>query len=692
LPPLRKSLSIAVMLILVTISVIAQEQQTRSTEVLQSKIEQLEADISKKPSTAQEIYQRSLLRLLCELIISLQRDVTSLKDAQKVINSTNPAVQDEIANRLQELIGEQNRAAIKIQRITSELQAAATFKGTAPGQSTATQDSQSASGSASTSASLSLTETTYPAVNPSSPSLYFEPAAPPDDKRGDRPERLLAHPALQDDPYPDVPQILSDRVDQVAREIVTDRRRPTAVAKAGIYSAAHEDIYFYTVADAIASQDDAFNVRTLKTYRYLAETARTDKQIGASARSEGSTSAAEKPGFADLLGWAIEHGAVQKEVSGTTLTLSTSPYALVAAANGGDTAELYQNNEFLNRIGISANFKISDQDSVLANARRQQLNEWSVRVRLHGDRSARSPDFRRFWDANIRQKVRDLLILLNRAGGLLEKDDKLSRLINITSIADSIKADITKILEGTGSDETKMSSIRKLILSRMSQSVYEPVMQGGDNAIAPATRAAITDNLIPSLFKAHEALEQARTLIADYFKEVERRPLMTFAYTNQRATTGSDYSIFKFLYERKTVSPMKMVANAGVSVYHRPDRTINQQSVRDFAVALSFEGKFRSPFVTNELDFSSITYAFTGRYQRMLENRHVAGKKADLAVAQLRLEIPVLAGMSLPFSVTYANSTELVKEDHVRANFGFSFDTSKLLMLRKLSRLASGGQ
>jgi len=56
-------------------------------------------------------------------------------------------------------------------------------------------------------------------------------------------------------------------------------------------------------------------------------------------------------------------------------------------------------------------------------------------------------------------------------------------------------------------------------------------------------------------------------------------------------------------------------------------------------------------------DESRITFTFTGRYQRMFENRGVAGRKADIAVGEFRIKVPLFAGTTLPFSVTYANFT-----------------------------------
>src|SRR5258708_23192890 len=110
------------------------------------------------------------------------------------------------------------------------------------------------------------------------------------------------------------------------------------------------------------------SIRQLKAYRYLAETARSDKQIGASAKSAGSTSAIEKPGFASLLGLAVEHGAILQNINSSTLTLSTSPYVLYTFNNGGDSAQNYAPAGFLNRLGVSATFNIADANSaVLSN-------------------------------------------------------------------------------------------------------------------------------------------------------------------------------------------------------------------------------------------------------------------------------------------------------------------------------------
>jgi hypothetical protein len=404
--------------------------------------------------------------------------------------------------------------------------------------------------------------------------------------------------------------------------------------------------------------------------------------IDASATSEGSTSALEKPNFANLLAFAIEHGAIDKQVSGTTLTLSSSPYAFIAAARG-DTSSTYKKYEFFHRIGISANFNIEDENDVLASARRNQLSEWSVRARLSKDRSTRSSEFEEFWNRNVRQTFERMpMVLVKEFYELFRGETDKVRL----QVIQQFIGYSTQYLGANSaqSKEAQRAGLQQLFLCKLKEDIFDKIDSFG---LTEADRQRIVARTLPALRDAIDAEKGALKLIDDKIAEMNDRPLATFAYTNKRDPLTSDYSVFKFLYDQKTFSPMKIVANAGLSVYHRPNPLLNQQRLRDFTAALSLEGNAgRSPFVTDDLDQSQITFAFTGRYERLFENRNIVGRKADLGFFQFRLEVPFMGGMSLPFSVTYANATELIKEDHVHANFGFSFDADKLFFLKTFLR------
>ena len=65
------------------------------------------------------------------------------------------------------------------------------------------------------------------------------------------------------------------------------------------------------------------------------------------------------------------------------------------------------------------------------------------------------------------------------------------------------------------------------------------------------------------------------------------------------------------------------------------------------------------------------------------------GLSLDLQIAggdtkyktQLKLDLPVTAGVIIPISLTWADRPEVIDEKEVRGLFGFTIDTSKLAAL-----------
>lgn len=484
--------------------------------------------------------------------------------------------------------------------------------------------------------------------------------------------------------YTDAPALLTDVTDRVAEAIVTGDQTAEA-----ILSATFNRMLFYTVADAVAPAETAAraqSIRGLKAYQYLGETARTDKQIGAAPKASGSTSAIEKPGFARLLGLAVENGAILQEVSGTSLTLSTSPYVLATFNRGGDTAENYQRAGLLNRLGVFATFKLNENDgNVLASARRNRLEQWSVKTRLYGDRSTRTKEFQQFWFNEVQPAIEERLVSLNSVNVFF--DDP--RFDPLTGTEDALRGQLTALVGGAryaGLDAAgRKAAVKNLLLCYMKANLNAPV-RAGTISISAEDRDKINGDYVSALGKSLQNLEVVRGILDRRLADINAGPLATLSYVNHRQASGSDYSELKFLYEQDTtpLRPLKLVANVGASFYHHPNGALNQQGTRDITAALSFEGSTPSPFLRNlrdTPDMSKLTYAFTGSYQRTLENRGVAGKKADIGSAQFKLDIPVFAGVSLPFAVTYSNASEQNKKDFLRTNFGLKFDMDKLVAI-----------
>ena len=506
--------------------------------------------------------------------------------------------------------------------------------------------------------------------------------------------------------YAGAPQQLADAAKAAAQLSVEDRDA----------SSQFDDLVYFAIAHVLAVDTGHEDLlKSIEVKRLQEQTKRTDKQIGSPATAAGSTSAAEKPLFAEVLGFAIDHGAIQQSVNGTTLHLSTTPYALIGAfgspnlqslatvsnpqTNGVlssyDTQSNYKKYGYLTRLGISADFNVENQDALLTNARRKQLADWSLRLRLTKDRSMRSTDAEEIWNDISAEFARPALVETQMLADTFQGDAQLeAKRREISARFNSLTADSTVVaLRGdkTLSKDEKIGKVQEKILCLVKTDIVDQMRNpAGTFKISEESKNRIVRVTLPAYGSALKARAAALSTFEDQLEQLSNKPSLTFAYDDVRPANGANYSQLKVLFEKKTGGPMSLIANGGFSLYHKPNLLLKQQSVRDFSVALSFEGRAgRSPFLLESKDENPITYSFTGRYQRIFENRFVPGRKADIAVAQFKLSIPMMSGMSFPVSVTFANATELIKEKHVRANFGFSFDTDKLLKAISLSKLKS---
>jgi len=475
--------------------------------------------------------------------------------------------------------------------------------------------------------------------------------------------------------YPDAPAIITTAASAQAQLVVPPRN--------GDGFENYADLILYTFTHALVTQSaatasSALALQKLRGIELVAVTSQTSTQVGSGAGAIGTTSLFEKPDFAKLLSFAIEHGGVTKLVDGSTLKLASSPYALIAASQG-DTSATYHQYEFFTHIGLSANFRVADQTNVLASARRKQLEHWSVRYLITQDHSARSSTFEQFWKNKIEPKISvKARVITGEAARIFQNNRALEAMRRDKGTA------YLEMINKLKSAKATAEVIAGEILCFVHNEIYTNV-RNGTIPLSDAERQSLIQEFIPGLTQAQLLETEGRADAEAEISRLQDLPEATLAYTNYRLEHQSDYSDIQFFYQRKTFTPMTLVFNANLALYTSPNEHRSQSTVRGFGTSLSFEGKGgRSPFVTNPQDHSMITYAFSGRYERIRENRYRPGVKADIALAQFRLEIPVQTGVTIPLSFTYANATPLIKEKDVRGNFGLTLDTDKLIALARL--------
>ena len=628
--------------------------QQGSTQKLREVIVTMER-IDQDPNTSDEV--RTLNRTLLaerrtQLIARLLKELDSLKEysetmagslsdteTQKISNLVN-ALQSELSILKQATTSPQNRAA----------QTATIPTLTTSGlQPAASNDSQARVGAAN--------------------------------RATNHPSRSTSSAMLVSTCFPDAPNELTN-IARAAAELYVTGDDP---------SSQFGDLMFFAVAHTVAIDANREDLlKAIEVKQLQEQTRRTDKQIGAPASASGSTTLAEKPGFAEILGLAIEHGAIQQAISGTTLNLGTTPYAFTTLS-GGDTQSNYRKYGYLTRLGVSANFNILNQDTPLASVRRSQLADWSVRLRLSKDRSTRSDDAEAIWNSISGEFARPSIVITSMLRDTFQSDVELEhqrrgivdRLVGLTQ-QPSVKAirDSTTLTENQ-----KIDQVAEKLLCQAKAEIVDGI-RGGSFDISNESKDRIIRVTLPAYAEAKKAKAAALKLFDERIEALSYKPIFTLVYNDVRPASGTNYSELKMLYQKKTGEPISLIANANLSLYHKANAALRQQTVRDFGVSLSLEGTAgRSPFLFESKDDSQITYSFSGRFHRVLENRFFPGRKADIAIAQFKFNIPMFSGVSFPFSVTYANATELIKEKQVRTNFGFSFDTDKLLKALALGRL-----
>lgn len=175
----------------------------------------------------------------------------------------------------------------------------------------------------------------------------------------------------------------------------------------------------------------------------------------------------------------------------------------------------------------------------------------------------------------------------------------------------------------------------------------------------------------------NESLRDQNTLIA------------TLNYTNHPVDKGSDYSSveLKASYQiapLRGADPFDLILNGGASFYHDPDESRGQDTVRDYSVGLSTEFKFENAFALSQQTQSELTASLGLKWMRLESDDD------DAWSAQGKVNVPIYEGVEVPLSLTYSTRTELIKEDEVRGNFGFTFDYEKLDAARILRNLLAG--
>ncbi|HEV7646295.1 MAG TPA: hypothetical protein VGO50_20340 [Pyrinomonadaceae bacterium] len=459
----------------------------------------------------------------------------------------------------------------------------------------------------------------------------------------------------------------------------------------------------------------------VKSFLLQSEDARMDKQMGADAKTAGTTSLAVKGGVPAFLGWATENGAAEGSITGNTVTFRVNPYGLTEAlyrwqTNNGlfrvndatGVSDYFRKDDyftkFLRNTAIGFSFDITrGTDPPIFIGSKQQLSAVSFRYQFLNRRDPRNSRYAKEWEKyRMEGQQKYTSIMLNEvflklvqcggAGGACTADSGEDVYINpelqqwLVNANNALTAVSSPELAGL-SDMTAVDKIWEILKKEIDKLPTEKLKND------PQVTGAVN-----SFIQAHLTLDKKRS---EMMEKVAKGEVATFEYTNYREVNAPDLSNFRFILSKGFWEGADVTFNGSLTMFNKKptstDPTATVKRIRDFDFTLQADIPFSS-FIRRAERNAPMTdssralhtpligipvLTFSGKYQRLQSDAVMpdgvvkTGTKGDLAFGQAKLTIPInFNGLSikLPFSITMSNRTDLIKEKEIRGNFGFTLD------------------
>jgi hypothetical protein len=383
-----------------------------------------------------------------------------------------------------------------------------------------------------------------------------------------------------------------------------------------------------------------------------------------------------KGGIPQVISWAVENGGGVSSIDGTTVTFRLNPVGFIEGLSSQGYISSFRNTEddalakFFRRTSIGFSFDTTrDTDPPTFTGSKRQLSAVSARYQIVNQRDPRSRRYRQMWDdffqtegvAFTTEQTNQLMKLQASTIGGEFRNAGLQTWLNQTNDA----------LKGTQIDATELNrpqaidEVQKIIIQRLGQL---PQTIESDTELTGAL-SAFVGAYLPYLKKKKEIMD-----------EIAKGTLVTFEYTNYREPNAPDLSNFRFVAQKGTLGGLDFSANASLTFFNKRPVGPNVQRLRDFDFSANLDKR-----LDDVMGLGPATLTFAGKYQRLTSNAVAFDgtvlpfTKGDIAAGQVKLTIPIgQSGIKMPFSITFANRTELVREKEVRGNFGFTFDLDTL--------------
>jgi hypothetical protein len=423
------------------------------------------------------------------------------------------------------------------------------------------------------------------------------------------------------------------------------------------------------------------------------EHARLDKQVGAPAKGSGSTDLAARPSTPDLLGMALQLGALTETVSGTTATFNANAEGAYRAIIGKPVVCLSCADTFWTDLNFSATFDLSRpgsqqvmttgaaNSSTAAPAMVQlpqssrQLSSISARYDIQNPLDPRSPQFKTAWAAAYKNHVADLTAEAQKLTATVAAvTSPLANDPGINALAAQYEPIFDKL--ATAGDSKGLDKEFESYFEALVQKVRQKVPDL-DQKVAAAVEA----------FAAYSQLNYAAV------QEAGGTPQFTAQYTFSRPQSQPDTHDLKLIVGLTPgPSGSLFTLNLAGTLYAQVPAGAKYRRLRDFQFAAQFDrplgtlmnhpatltlaGYVQYQFDPSVLDIGPGNLA-PGTDIMLPQNAQVLlGTKGLLAILQAKITLNTNSGMNIPIAISWANKTDLLKANEVRGHIGITYDFS----------------
>jgi hypothetical protein len=413
--------------------------------------------------------------------------------------------------------------------------------------------------------------------------------------------------------------------------------------------------------------------------------------------------------------------------------LSTSPYGFATALGAYKDEDIDKQSTYLkyhlaSQIGFSATFNIADTTSPLTSATRKQVSQWQAKWTFR-DTSNRSPKIPGYyndgpakaaaavaadlsndqfyslrnllhepamtalkseWETSLRDMAKEAAEAKDAEQERQTKElgDKILEMLDRNSgYQDALKKLQTQVRQ----DSSDLSALVRKLQSNNAEYLTEekkfedkikdlPKGWNGDLSFSeefPTTATTASSSSTAASVRAAAATAPTPPMPAYLAGELDVTCELLSDKTKQRIPC-------------LPLHGGTLTGNFSGSFYTNPNPALNEKTFRGVRSALQLQWELgKGPVrVKADNDDSKMTLSLSGNYERLQENKDQKGKRPDIALGNIKLEIPISSGVSFPISFTAASSSEQIKESYVKGNFGISFDLDKLSALLKARQSA----